>query len=217
MMPRSPKDVAFDAAVKPLLDEHGWKVAGGGFVYRVRGDYIYWLNMARPRRGPLRGTLQTKPLALDPVFWDIVGLPELQSRRPAFRLQGAFTLPTAIIAEAEHEFDLADPPAAIESVFAELQEAFVQSETTYRTLSDFASVLDRPDSTSEHKTSLRIVWLIASGRGGEAERLVRGQVTSGKYGGFYFGGDASFNELARRYLVDRTSPPTEGIDGAGQG
>jgi hypothetical protein len=216
-MPRSPKDIAFDAAVKPLLLERGWKVAGGGFVYRVRGDYIYWLPMSRPRRGPLCGTLQTKPLALDPVFWDIVGLSELRSRRPAFRLQGAFTLRTAIIAEAEHEFDIARPLAAIGPVLSELHEAFVQSETTYRSLSDFESVLDRQLSTSEWMTSVRIVWLIASGRAGEAERLVRAQLTGGKHGGYYFGGDGSFNELALGYLVDRTFRPTDGIDGAGDG
>ncbi|WP_354697186.1 hypothetical protein DSM112329_02817 [Paraconexibacter sp. AEG42_29] len=122
---------AFDEAVKSAAVAHGWRTGGGGFLYRVQGDYIYELSVTNRReRGETRGRLSVKPMGVDPVFWEVVGLSELTKKRAGFRLAGAFTLRLATVAE------MARPTGDDETVTAtqvvhDLQAAFGQHRADY--------------------------------------------------------------------------------------
>jgi c-di-GMP-related signal transduction protein len=116
---------------------------------------------------------------------------------------GAFTLPMPTIATAEAEFAQEDPARSALPVADEVERAFEAKSGTFVSLADFESLLEEQVATSEPMTTARIVFLIASGRVHEAERLARYQLSIGASGGFHFPSNGNFNEIALRYLTDQ--------------
>jgi len=181
-VPRSQKDKDWDVLVETLVAERGWNTSRG-FTYRTSGPYIYWFSMLRPRRDVLTGRLHTKPLELDPVFWDIVGLTELRSKREQFRVSGSFTLPMPAIATFDQPFDDDDASDAAAKAAAELHLAFSEQSNRLQSLADFEQILESQLVTNEPMNSARIVWLVAMGRCDDALDFVRQRLDAGKRGG----------------------------------
>ncbi len=81
----------FDAALKRQAGAAGWRFARGE-VFRQTGD---WFITTRPSLLWERGALvrmTIKPMAVDPLFWDIVGLSENAVLPLSFRAMGAWVL-----------------------------------------------------------------------------------------------------------------------------
>ena len=81
----------FDAALKEQARASGWRYARGE-LFRQSGD---WFLNVFPILLWERGILarfMIKPMALDPLFWDIAGLPENNGLPLSFRAQGAWVL-----------------------------------------------------------------------------------------------------------------------------
>jgi hypothetical protein len=81
----------FAGALKAEAKASGWRHANGG-IFRQHGD---WFVSVLP--SPLwgRGVLAmsfAKPMAVDPMFWRIVGLPENDKLPLSFRANGAWVL-----------------------------------------------------------------------------------------------------------------------------
>lgn len=85
------RDKDFQAALKAAARRRGWRYAGGK-IFRQDGE---WFASAMPFPPAWQGVVaqfMLKPMALDPLFWDIVGLSE-NSRLPlSFRANGAWVL-----------------------------------------------------------------------------------------------------------------------------
>lgn len=82
---------AFDLALKAGAKADGWRYANGG-LFRQHGDWFVSV-----RAFPLweRGagvTIDVKPMAIDPLFWSIVGLSENERLPLSFRANGAWVL-----------------------------------------------------------------------------------------------------------------------------
>ena len=81
----------FDAAIKREARKAGWRFAGGD-VFRQSGDWFIgvtsWLLWGRG--AVVR--IMIKPMALDPLFWSIVGLTENEALPLSFRTTGAWVL-----------------------------------------------------------------------------------------------------------------------------
>lgn len=81
----------FDAALKGQSRGAGWRFAGGE-VFRQTGDwFIGILPSLLWERGALV-RMMVKPMTLDPLFWDIVGLSENEALPLSFRATGAWVL-----------------------------------------------------------------------------------------------------------------------------
>ena len=81
----------FDAALKRGACSAGWRYARGE-VFRQSGD---WFISIMPSLLWERGVvvrMMVKPMALDPLFWDIVGLNENEALPLSFRATGAWVL-----------------------------------------------------------------------------------------------------------------------------
>lgn len=81
----------FNVALKSGARAAGWRFARGT-VFRQTGDWfvdilpsLLWERGAHVR-------IMIKPMALDPLFWDIVGLSENESLPLSFRATGAWVL-----------------------------------------------------------------------------------------------------------------------------
>jgi hypothetical protein len=90
---RSAKERAkvFSAALKVEAKASGWRYANGG-VFRQHGDwFVNVLPSLLWERG-VKATSFAKPMAVDPVFWRIVGLPQNEKLPLSFRANGAWVL-----------------------------------------------------------------------------------------------------------------------------
>jgi hypothetical protein len=81
----------FDAALKQGTRAAGWRYARGE-IFRQSGDWFInvlpWLHWERGAGVHM----MVKPMALDPLFWDIVGLSENEALPLSFRATGAWVL-----------------------------------------------------------------------------------------------------------------------------
>ena len=88
------------AALGPALKGSGWKKSGGvlfrqsGVMFQEVGVSVSLLD------GTVGVTQKIKPMALDPILWDILGLTENASAPLSFRATGAFTCGGLPIGEA---------------------------------------------------------------------------------------------------------------------
>ncbi|MBY8829795.1 hypothetical protein [Hephaestia mangrovi] len=81
----------FDAALKAKARHTGWRFARGE-IFRQKGD---WFINVMPSLLWERGAIvrmMVKPMALDPLFWDVVGLSGNEALPLSFRASGAWVL-----------------------------------------------------------------------------------------------------------------------------
>lgn len=210
-MTRADDRRSWDEAVIAAATEHGWKTAGGGFVYRTTDAYVFELQAPAPSADrSRRGTIRAKPLAVDPVFWEMVGRPELQRKRLGFRVNGSPVAPLLTVASAEYSPD-ADAP----TVVGDLHRRFEHAEQGLHDLTDFRPVVDRHIPTRNGFDLVTvIVWLIAADHCAEAEDLLRSSSEDGIRGGFSFPA-GRFEDLAfdRLGLEDERGHHVELFDG----
>ncbi|MBV9511525.1 MAG: hypothetical protein JO303_14730 [Caulobacteraceae bacterium] len=81
----------FLTALKAAARAAGWKAAGGG-VFRQQDEwFVSVLPVLLWERG-VKAMLLAKPMAIDPLFWRVVGLPENERLPLSFRANGAWVL-----------------------------------------------------------------------------------------------------------------------------
>lgn len=89
----------FLSAIKAQGRQSGWRFARAD-IFRQEGE---WFVSNMPTLAWQRGVwsrMTVKPMALDPLFWDIVGLPENNRLPLSFRATGAWVLQPNEPAEA---------------------------------------------------------------------------------------------------------------------
>ena len=81
----------FDTALKRIARSAAWRFADGE-VFRQTGDWFISLlpSLLWERGAAVR--MIVKPMALDPLFWDIAGLSENEALPLSFRAKGAWVL-----------------------------------------------------------------------------------------------------------------------------
>ena len=188
---------AWDQSVFDVAKARGWKRVGGGFHYQVRGGYIFELNAQIPAVDYRpHGTVRAKPLYLDPVFWAITGMDELNAKPVSFRINGAFTVPVLSIASVEYGIE--DTAA---TVVDRLDKQFASLAPALETSEDFESVIEmHAPPTNGADLTTHVTWLIAMRREAAAIDLIDDFIAGGRQrGGFSFPG-GTFEDLARNYL-----------------
>jgi hypothetical protein len=83
----------FLAALGPALHGTGWKKSGST-LFRQSGDFFQSIEISVHLEDANIGVTQFfKPMALDPIVWDILGMSENASKPLSFRARGAFICP----------------------------------------------------------------------------------------------------------------------------
>lgn len=163
----------------------GWKIAGGllfrddrgWFVEILSGPIIYWRETIM--------YLHVKPMGVDPVFWDILGMPENRRKSLSFRGLGAWACRPVEFAHGglEDGMDVAGTARRlVEWGNRELEKASADL-TTDRFL---ARLRAAPEQVERGRlTSSLIVTLLAAGREDEAEQACNEAIERGWSGGFF--------------------------------
>ena len=88
-------------ACNAAVNGTAWKARQGVIVGERRGWLIAAHEMTDVSGERTRVRLVTKPMAIDPIFWDMVGEPQLRRQGLTFRYFGAVTCPCLILEEPE--------------------------------------------------------------------------------------------------------------------
>lgn len=165
-----------------------------------------WFLAVHPMVNRLRERTQArivvKPMASDPVFWDLVGHPELRRQGLSFRYLGAMTVGGLILEEPE----ISEEGGAEAMAGRLLAVGEQRLETIARTwtVDDFLSRL--PVRQGRYYTA-RLSTLLAFGRLKDAERLAANTAAAGGTGGFVSSSRGSINDMATRWIEQKVSTP----------
>ena len=81
----------FQAALKANSRAAGWRYAASD-IFRQQGEWFVSILPSLTWQRGVRMQLMVKPMALDSLFWDIVGVEENSSLPLSFRARGAWVL-----------------------------------------------------------------------------------------------------------------------------
>jgi hypothetical protein len=164
------RDQAFHTALKSRARACGWSYAGG-VLFRQDGD---WFANAMPRLLLDSGcsiSFSLKPMALDPIFWDIVGLPENAALPLSFRANGAWVLRAPAV-ELQIAAGIVCLDDLAEAVFTCANEALCRSRAE-RSLESLLRSLGPPAQLGGQILALAICLHILSGDLDAAAALCR--------------------------------------------
>lgn len=192
---------AFHLAVKGRAKGTPWRFAQGVLFRDLGGWFVsapvgVWL-------GRRKTTIEIfcKPMALDPVFWEIVEAESNSALPLSFRHSGAWTCCTPAIFDRELDESVGDPDAIARDAMAWLNEHCDQLK--FWSVEHFLQRLQQhPRSSSFLATVVTTMFLV--GDYGTAETLCNDAIGRGDACGFSIsrnsGPSQSFPELALAWL-----------------
>lgn len=192
------RDVA--KAVRTVSKKSGWR-AIQGCLFREFDD---WFVSASPvvalNAASTRGVIRAKPMSIDPLFWEIVDLPENKQQPLSFRLNGAFTCREPTFREAAIEE--AENPDAVAARLLELANASLKDLERF-SIDQFIDLCRAGGADADSYLSAMVPALIALGRHDQSLEACRAARERGSGGGFFFPG-GSFCDLAIRWIEQRS-------------
>jgi hypothetical protein len=143
-------------------------------------------------------------MSIDPIFWDLVGLPQNRPAPLSFRHFGAWTCPAPDFAELNvPERDAVDLVARELLTMADEQLTGLSGWT----LDKFLQLCREREASDDRYLPCIVTTLIAVGREPEALEVCAAAQESGRNGGF-IAPEGSFVEMALRWLQQSAAQPT---------
>jgi len=130
----------FAAALRTKSKLFRWRHAGG-LIFRQHGDwFVEVLPSILWQRGAL-ARMNIKPMAVDPLFWRVVGLQENESQPLSFRANGAWVLrPPSIEAHLGQDEESPERLSELVLDWSTDQLSFVATRSIDGMLSDIAQL-----------------------------------------------------------------------------
>ena len=196
------KDVSFELKRAPAVNS--WRHAGG-FLFREHlGWFIELTCEAHPDREITTARLYVKPMGLDPVFWEMVHLPENTKQPLSFRARGAWTCSTPDVAELVFEDTGLDAAKIVNGAFRWANEEVAVRHCDW-TISSFVERIEGHPRQAEAFSWLPalIAGLVLAGRTDIAREHCLAARRAGAPGGFTAGG-VTFPDMALGW-IDRSA------------
>ena len=95
--------------LKQMARGTGWRSAQTYLFREHEGWLVYIDTHVSLLKLSSAANLRIKPLGIDPIFWDIVSLPENNSLPTSFRIFGAWTCSVPVVHEAQIPPDCSNP------------------------------------------------------------------------------------------------------------
>lgn len=196
---------ALAKAVRAGAKGSGWRSADGCLFQERAGWFISVSPSVYIFEEITKASISAKPMAIDPIFWDITGLPENRDAPMSFRLNGAWVCRPPDFAEIEiPEHDDANVVAArlLATADAQLDRVI----TTWTTRAFLSLCVEKGTDRSGYLPSI-VTSLIAMGQDEDALTDCEQAILNGQDGGF-LAPDGTFAEMARNWLVSRIAART---------
>lgn len=188
---------ALERALRARVKGSGWKSAYGS-IFRQESD---WFIEVQPKvhifEHTIKAAVWVKPMAIDPIFWDLVGLPENRESPLSFRANGAWTCRPPCFAELDIEED-DDATVVGDRVLAAATEQRAQVMQSY-SIERFLTDCREADAIPGAYLSSIIPTLIALDRREEALAICEDACLQGWSGGFS-APEGTFVEMAAAFL-----------------
>jgi len=192
---------AVAAALKKNARAKGWRFAQGSLFREHDGWFV------EVRSGPWVGEDRTvaeflaKPMALDPLFWDIVRTPENSSQPLSFRAFGAWTCQGPALTEAQIPEDGGAEHIA-DRILDWANERLASPPLPFEVgaLATFIETQPGPSGLTGRSFAALVALLALAGRLDEARALCVAAINRGERGGYILGAQ-SFPELALDWIA----------------
>jgi hypothetical protein len=193
---------AFGLAVKQQAKGTAWRFSQGVLFRDFEGWFISAPAAVWIGRRKTQIELKCKPMALDPIFWEIVETESNASMPLSFRYFGSWTCSTPAL--LEHELNETDPVVTAAEALAWLDNQTGQFKSW--SVEHFLQLL-RKHPRSNSYLATQVTTMLMMGSYEPAAALCRDAIERGDAGGFTLsrqsGQSQSFPQLALAWLSRR--------------
>lgn len=173
-----------------------WRSATGVLFAERDGWFLAMQEMTGIICASTRARLTVKPTAIDPIFWDMAGQPQLRNESLSFRYFGALTCPGLIIGEVGISEE--GGPSEIAARMLRIAEDTLAEIAATWTLDKFFDGINA-SINPKRLFSTAICTLIADGRKEYALELCQNSASRGEVRGFLTS-RGTFPEMAAGHL-----------------
>ena len=202
---RTAFEKALFASLKPRLKGTSWKSSGGSVFSRVGENFVVVDPSVHRNAEQTVARLAIKPLAVDPILWDILDLPENHRLPLSYRSHGAYTCSALPVHDEEIERP-GDEPAVVAERLAGFCFDRAPSLLARQHWRSFAKhVRAHPNQRERGAYAITLVCaLIAEGNFPEARDLASGYASGALQSCHDFtSGARSFHDSALEWLAAR--------------
>lgn len=195
-----------DLHMRQAVAMNGWKQAGG-FVFKESHGWFADLSYAtHPEQMVSTARLYVKPMTIDPLFWEIVGLSENKRQPLSFRARGAWTCRSPEIAELIFDDTGLDAFEIVARIVRWTSDEFKAHQDDCTMGSFIDRILTHPHQMEAFSWLPALTTaLILDGRADLARERCLAARHAGESGGFA-AGDDTFTDMALAWM-DRSLRP----------
>ena len=186
-----------------------WKSKTGVLVGEQDGWFVAVHELTDVSQVRTRARVIVKPMAIDPIFWEIVGHPELCRQGLSFRYFGAMTCAPLILEEPELSEEGGVP--AIAQRMLDLGNRKLKEVSGTWTTDSFLGLLCDP-SKPDQRFVTRVTTLLADRRFEEGQRLCEESAARASSGGFLSSKHGTFNEMVSIWIAEQRSVENKSLD-----
>jgi len=187
---------ALEKAVRATSKGSEWRTIEGCLFREQAGWFVSICPSVFIHEETTKAIVSAKPMSIDPIFWNIVGLPENAEAPLSFRLNGAWTCRPPHFDELPIE-ENGDASAVAARLLERANEGLATVERW--SVEDFLRLCRTSGATEDSYLPCVVTALVALGRHDEALDACAIAKARGDSGGF-LSPDGSFSEMARRWI-----------------
>ena len=188
---------ALEKAVRATSKGSGWRTIEGCLFREQAGWFVSVCPAVFIYEESTKATVSAKPMAIDPIFWDIVGLSENADAPLSFRLNGAWTCQPPPFDEVSIE-ENTDTNVVAARLLDTANERLAAVERW--SVEDFLQLCRTSGATEDSYLPCVVTALLAVSRDSEALEVCKSAKARGDIGGF-LSSDGSFSEMATRWIT----------------
>ncbi len=188
------------SSLKSQIKGSEWRFAKGVLFRSVQGWFISARLTVRPLESKTTAVFQFKPMALDPLLWKIVKVPENTKLPLSFRYWGAWKCSTPEWAELEF-VDAAESGEQIAGRILHWSETQLHQATSHLSIESFKNFVENYHSQKQgrHFLATLVVTLLLMNRDEQALAALREAKVAKHEGGFTMNGK-SFVDMAIAWI-----------------
>jgi hypothetical protein len=183
----------------------GWKSIEGCLFREQSGWFVSVCPAVFVYENVTKANIQAKPMSIDPIFWDIVGLPENRDMPLSFRLNGTWTCRGPYVGEAVID-ECENASVVAERILSTANEQLEKITRKWST-ADFLHHCQESSDESDHYLPCVVTALIALGRTDEALAACKLARQRGNNGGF-LAPEGNFTEMAISWIENSIAAAT---------
>lgn len=196
---------ALAKAVRTAAKGSGWRSIEGCLFQERLGWFVSVSPSVYIFEEITKASVSAKPMAIDPVFWEISGLPENREASLSFRLNGAWVCRPPNFAEIEVPEE-SDVNVVARHLLATADAQLDHIVTSWTPMAFLSLCVERKGDRDSYLPSI-ITTLVILGREEEALAASEKAIARGELGGF-LAPDGTFSEMARNWLRARIANRT---------